>query len=128
MEQKFCQLSEFVQLKKLRLLIKSKYWFKQDLGEFTYADLTSNFNFRGYLRSIWPQKSHNSWFSFKYHIKIAFVLLRLFTGNFAIEIILLIKQGFIISASVLKRGLRLGRLYWGRIDGHGPRQLLYRAQ
>ena len=28
MEWKFCQLSELVQVKKLRLLIKSTYWFK----------------------------------------------------------------------------------------------------
>ena len=89
MEREFCQLSEFVRLKKLRLLIKSKDWFKQDLGEFAYADLNSNFNFRGCLRPIWPQMSHISWFSFKYHIKISFVLLRLLTGNFAIELLLL---------------------------------------
>ena len=89
MEREFCQLSEFVRLKKLRLLIKSKDWFKQDLGEFAYADLNSNFNFRGCLRPYWPQKSHISWFSLKYHIKIAFVLLRLLTGNFAIGLILL---------------------------------------
>ena len=95
MEREFCRLSEFVRLKKLRLLIKSRDWFKQDLGEFAYADLNSNFNFRGCLRSIWPQKFHISSFSFKYHIAIAFVHLRMLTGHFAIDLILLLKLAFL---------------------------------
>ena len=73
MEREFCQLLEFVRFKKLRPLIKYTEWYKQDLEELTYADLISNFKFRGCLRSIWPQWSHMSLFLFKYHISIAFV-------------------------------------------------------
>ena len=73
MERKFCQLSGFVQVKKLEPIIKYTDWFKQDLGELTYADLNSNFKFRGCLRPIWPQKSHISSFSLKYHIANAFL-------------------------------------------------------
>ena len=60
MEREFCQLSGFVRVKKLQLLIKYTNWFKQHLGELPYADLNSNFKFRGCLRSIWPQMSHIS--------------------------------------------------------------------
>ena len=89
MERKFCQLSGFVQVKKLGPIIKYTDWFKQDLGELTYADLNSNFKFRGCLRPIWPQKSHISSFSLKYHISIAFVHIWQVTGYFVIDLILL---------------------------------------
>ena len=45
MVREFCQLSGFVQLIKLRPLKKTTDWHKQNLGEFAYADLNSNFNF-----------------------------------------------------------------------------------
>ena len=111
MEREFCQLLEFVRFKKLQPLIKYTDWYKQDLEELTYADLNSNFKFRGCLRSIWPQMSHVSSLSLKYHIAIAFVHLRLTTCHFGIELILLQKPEFTVSASVLYRGLRLVRLY-----------------
>ena len=54
MERQFCDLSESVQILNLRRLIKSIGLFKQNLSYSTYADLKSNFRFRGYLRPIWP--------------------------------------------------------------------------
>ena len=77
MEREFCQLSGFVWVKKLRLLIKYTDWFKQDLGELVYADLNSNFKFRSWLRPIWPLKSHIISFLLRYHIALAFRYLRL---------------------------------------------------
>ena len=68
MERKFCQLSGFVRVKELGLIIKFTDWFEQDLGELVYADLNPNFKFRGCLRPIWPKISQISLFSFKYHI------------------------------------------------------------
>ena len=95
MERKFCQLSGFVRVNKLRPLIKYTDRFKQDLGELAYADLNSNFKFRGCLRPIWPQKSHISSFSFKYHIAIAFVHIWQLTGYFVIDLILLQRHGIL---------------------------------
>ena len=94
MEWKFCQLSGFVWVVKLRPLIKYTDRFKQDLGELAYADLNSNFKFWGCLRPIWPLKSHISSFLFKYHIDIVFLRLWLLIGHFAIDLILLQKWGF----------------------------------
>ena len=88
----FVSFLGFVQVKKLGLIIKFTDWFKQDLGELTYADLNSNFKFRGCLRPIWPQKSHISSFLLKYHISNAFEHLMLLRGHFAIDQILLQKQ------------------------------------
>ena len=84
MERKFCQLSGFVLVKKLRPIIKYTDRFRQDLGELAYADLNSNFKFRGCLRPIWPQMSHISSLLFEYHVAIAFVHLRLLTDHFAV--------------------------------------------
>ena len=95
MKWKFCQLSEFERVNELRLLIKYTDRFKRDLRELAYADLNSNFKFRGFLRSIWPHESHISLFSIKCHISIAFVHIWQFTGYFVIDLILLQKQGFI---------------------------------
>ena len=38
----------------MRRLIKSVDLLNQNSVDFAYADLKSNFNFRGYLRPIWP--------------------------------------------------------------------------
>ena len=51
---KFCQLSESVWLLELRLLTKYTDLSNQNSADFAYADLKSNFKFRGYLRPIWP--------------------------------------------------------------------------
>ena len=115
MELKFCQLSGFVQVKKLRPIIKYTDWFKHNLGEMVCADLNSNFKFQGCLRPIWPQKSYISSFSLKYHIEIAIVHIWLLTGYFVIGLILLQRLG---TASSLNKGMRLGRFYWGQFDGH----------
>ena len=95
MEREFCQLLGFVWVLKLRPLIKYTDRFKQDLGELAYADLNSNFKFRGCLRPIWPLKTHISSFSFKYYIAKVFLSLRLLIGHFAIDLILLQKPGFL---------------------------------
>ena len=100
MEREFQQLSGFEQVKKLRTLLKFTGRFKQDMGELAYADLNSNFKFRGCLRPIWPQKSHISSFSFKYHIAIAFVHIWQLTGYFVIHLILLQRHG------ILQNGLQ----------------------
>ena len=89
MEREFCQLLGFVRFEKLRPLIKYTDRFKQHLGELAFADLNSNLKFRGFLRPIWPQKSHISSFSLKYHISIAFVHIWQVTGYFVIDLILL---------------------------------------
>ena len=88
MEREFCQLLEFVRFKKLRPLIKYTEWYKQDLEELTYADLISNFKFRGCLRSIWPQISQISSLSLKYHIANAFLNQILLLGHEVIDLIL----------------------------------------
>ena len=93
-ERKFCGLSEYVRLQKVRPLIKSTDRSKQDLVDFGYADLKSNFEFRDCLRSVWPQKGHICSFSFKYHIAMVFFILRLNIGHFAIDLFLLQKNGF----------------------------------
>ena len=41
-ERKFCGLSEYVQFQKVKLIIKSTDWSKQDLVDLGYADLKSN--------------------------------------------------------------------------------------
>ena len=98
-QRKFCGLSEYVRLKNVRLLIKSIDQSKCDSAELAYAHLKYNFKFRGCLRSLRPLKFHISLFSFKYHITMVFLTLRLSIGHFAIDLILLQKLG--ISHSVL---------------------------
>ena len=44
-ERKFCGLSEYVRLQKVRQIIKSTDRSKQDLVDLGYADLKSNFEF-----------------------------------------------------------------------------------
>ena len=53
-EREFCGLSEYVRLQKVRLIIKFTDRSKQDLVDLGYADLKSNFEFRGCSRSVWP--------------------------------------------------------------------------
>ena len=68
--------------------------FKHDVADFTYADLKSNFKFRGCLRSIWPQNSQSSSFSLKYHIVNAFFNQIFQPGHEDIDMILFNKQKF----------------------------------
>ena len=42
------------------------------MADLAYAELKSNFKFRGYLRPNWPQMFNIRVFSFKYHITIDF--------------------------------------------------------
>ena len=71
-EWKFCQLSEYVQVKKVGPLIKSTPLFKWNSVEMACAQAHFNLWFRGCLRSLWPLKSHISLFSVKYHISTTF--------------------------------------------------------
>ena len=57
-ERQFCKNSEYVRFLKLRLLLKCTHWFEWDKSDLTYANLISNWKFRGYLRPQWPQKSY----------------------------------------------------------------------
>ena len=61
------------------------------LAEYVYAPRNFNFNFWDFLRPVWPPKSYISTFSCKYHISIAFFNLRLFSGLFDKDLILLQK-------------------------------------
>ena len=89
-KREFCGLSEYVRLQNVRLIIKFTDVFKQDAADLAYADLKSNFKFRGCLRSIWPQKSNMSLFSFKFRISNEFIH---FFGHFVIYLIFLRKKG-----------------------------------
>ena len=93
-ERKFCGLSEYVQLQNVRLIIKFTDVFKQDAADLAYADLKSNFKFRGCLRSIWPQISQISSFSLKYHIANAFFNQIFLPGHEVIDMTLFNKQKF----------------------------------
>ena len=118
-ELKFCGLLEYVRFQKIRPLIKSTGLFKWSSVEIARAHPNLNLQFRGCLRPLWPQMSHISSFSLKYHITIAFVHLRLFRGRFVIGWILLHKQEFCTLSFVLNSPLRLYKLYWGRNNRHG---------
>ena len=63
-KRKFCGLSEYVRLQNVRPIIKSTALFKQGLVDLVYAELKTIIEFRGFLRTVWPQKSHISSFSF----------------------------------------------------------------
>ena len=78
----------------MRLLIKSRDLTKLDLADLTFADLKSNFKFRGGLRSIWHQISQISSFSLKYHIANAFFNQIFLPGHEIIDMILSNKQKF----------------------------------
>ena len=63
------------------------------------------------MRPIWPQMSHIRPFSFKYHTKIAFCILRLLRGRFPIDLISLQNQGFKTLGSGLSTTLRVVELF-----------------
>ena len=58
--------------------------FKQGLVDLAYTDLKSNF--RGCLRSVWPQRSYINSLSFQYYIRYNGIFIcRLLIGHFAIS-------------------------------------------
>ena len=63
------------------------------------------------MRLKWPQMSHISPFSFKYHTKIAFCILRSLRGHFPIDLISLQSQGFKTLGSGLSATLRVVELF-----------------
>ena len=63
------------------------------------------------MRLIWPQMSHIRPFSFKYHTKIAFCILRSLRGHFPIDLISLQSQGFKTLGSGLSTTLRVVELF-----------------
>ena len=73
-ERKFCGLSEYVQVHKVRPLTKSSDLSELNSTILAYAHMKSNFKFRGCLRPLWPQKSRISFFSFKYRIAMIFLI------------------------------------------------------
>ena len=94
-KREFYGLSEDVQCKKVRPLIKSMDWSKWDWADFVYAHLKSNFKFRGCLRPIWPPKSNISSNLFKYYKTKVFCIISLLRGHFSIDLILLLKLGIL---------------------------------
>ena len=92
MEQEFYGLSRDVFKNYEIFPIKHKFEYFLQLPELADAHLGFNFKFWGCLRSVWPPKSHISWFSFKYHIEMIFFHIKPFRGYFAIDLILLKKQ------------------------------------
>ena len=65
-EQKFCGLSEYVQVQEVRPLTKSSDHSELNSAILAYAHMKSNFEFRGYLRLLWLLKYQISYFSSKY--------------------------------------------------------------
>ena len=92
MEREFYGLSRDVFKNYEIFPIKHKFEYFLQLPELANAHLGFNFKFWGCLRSVWPPKSHISWFSFKYHIEMIFFHIKPFRGYFAIDLILLKKQ------------------------------------
>ena len=64
MEGQFCELSEYVWVLKLGLLIKCTDWFKQDLAYLVYAEIGKSRNKKSTIltQSLWNLvKMINSW-------------------------------------------------------------------